>query len=457
MAGERAYQQWANGREAELGPLLAKGEYPYPVDQGGHVPASFFQHPNVQEKLKKMRENESLEASNRRRIPVPEDHPYFRQSTMKTYLETFPTRFEIIKDEEYKIYLLDNQPRAVFYRSLRGSLPAMNTGGEFKIHLMFDIKYISNVLTLLFEQIIKPDTIPVVFKILNYNPITAIAGWAGTPTPQFNNAYTHLYGYGTNHSKKQNHGRLAESFIYSPTEIKKYPVSFKDSTTFKLTARTRKNKEISNETYDMEALFDPVMVFYTTDTEYTKMLLGELLRIFPDDITRDWVLPNFYPRANIKINNMIYIGSGDYMNKYGRTECKYSGKSNLRCILNEPDRLLDIPEEYEEIQRSCSERYAKDECDAANRFPLAISNHKLCKWDEGLCKPKKTYSQHLILDGLDLVEDLYKELGQSAVFEKFKAGAANGSLPGNYDGGKRKKRRNTKKARRTRRRSSRKN
>ena len=205
----------------------------------------------------------------------------------------------------------------------------------------------------------------------------------------------------------------------------------------------------------MEALFDPVMVFYTTDTEYTKMLLGELLRIFPDDITRDWVLPNFYPRANIKINNMIYIGSGDYMSKYGNTECKYSGKSNLRCMLNDPDRLLDIPAEYEEIQSSCSERYAKDECDAANRFPLAVSNHKLCKWDEGQCKPKKTYSQHLILDGLDLVEDLYKELGQSSVFEKFKAGNVNGSLPGNYDGGRRKtrnkrsKRKNKNKSRRT--------
>jgi hypothetical protein len=437
MSGERAYQQWANGREAELGPLLAKGEYPYPVDQGGHVPASFFQHPNVQEKLKKMRANESIEASNRRRIPVPEDHPYFRQSTVKTYLETFPTRYEIKKDE-YMIYLLESQPRAVFYRSL----PAMNTGGEFKIHLMFDIKYISNVLTRLFEQIIKPDTIPVVFKLLNYNHITAIAGWAGTPTPQFNNAHTHLYGYGTNASKKQNHGRLAESFIYSPTEIKKYPVSFKDSTTFKLTARTRKNKEISNETYDMEALFDPVMVFYTTDDVYTQMLLGELLRIFPDDITREWVLPNYYPRANVKINNMIYIGSGDYVRKYGHTECKYNGKSDLACMLNNPDRLLDIPAEYEEIQSSCERQKEQSDCDAANRFPLAVSNHKLCKWEEDTCKPKKTYSQHLILDGLDSVEQLYKKIGQSAVLEKFKASAANASLPVNYNVGGRRKTRN---------------
>ena len=68
---------------------------------------------------------------------------------------------------------------------------------------------------------------------------------------------------------------------------------------------------------------------------------------------------------------------------------------------------------------------------------------------------KKTFSQHLILDGFDSVKDLYKELGQSAVFEKFKASAANASLPVNYNGGRRKtrktrsKRKNKNKSRRT--------
>ena len=450
MAEVKAYQKWYDAQESKLGPQLSEGTYSIPLDPGNHIPASIFQHASVQQKLKAMRENESLEASNRRRIPVPEDHPYFKQETMIPYLQSFIDRFEI-EEDKYKIVLVDNQPHAVFYKSMK---PRLDTGGEFKIHLTFNIKYIRNVLTLLFQRLIKPNTIPLQFKLLNYNPITAIAGRAGTPTPQFNGTLAYHYGYGVNNSEKQKYGRLAESFIYSPTEIKKYPVSLRGSTTFKLTARTRKNKEISNETYDMEALFDPVIVFYTSNTDYTMMLLQELLTIFPDGLTQDWVLPNYYPRANVKINNMIYIGSGGYINKYGRIKCT-NDASGPKCILNAYDRLLDLPTEYEEIQSRCSEKQEKEQCDAANRFPLAVSNHKLCKWDEGQCKPKKTFSQHLILGRFDSVEDLYKELGQTAVLEKFKAGNANGSLPGNYDGGRRKtrnkrsKRKNKNKSRRT--------
>ena len=451
MAEVKAYQKWYNEHEAELGPQLSKGTYSIPLDSGSYIPASIFQHSAVKKKLNDMRKSEAINASNRRRIPVPEDHPYFRQETMIPYLKSFAHQFGI-EEDKYKIVLKDNQPHAVFYKSMQ---PPLDTGGEFKIHLIFNIKYIRNVLTRLFEQLIKPNTIPVLFKLLNYDPINAIPGRAGTPTPQFNNAQAHHYGYGVNNSEKQKYGRLAESFIYSPTEIKKYPVSFRGSTTFKLTARTRK-KEISNETYDMEALFDPVIVFYTTDSVYTMMLLQELLTIFPDESTQDWVLPNYYPRANVKINNMIYIGSGDYINKYGRIKCTVD-ESGPKCILNAYDRLLDLPTEYEGIQSRCSEKQEKEQCDASNRFPLAVSNHKLCKWDEGQCKPKKTFSQHLIMGRFNSVEDLYKELGQTAVLEKFKAGNANGSLPVNYDGGRRKKRRSTKKACRTRRRSSRKN
>ena len=182
------------------------------------------------------------------------------------------------------------------------------------------------------------------------------------------------------------------------------------------------------------------------------MLLQELLTIFPDESTQDWVLPNYYPRANIKINNMIYIGSGDYSSKYGKPKCTVDA-SGPKCILNEFDRLLDLPEEYEEIQSTCSEKQEKEQCDAANRFPLAVSNHKLCKWEEEKCQPKKTFSQHLIMGRYNSVEDLYKELGQSAVLEKFKAGNANASLPVNYDGGRRKtrnkRRKNKNKSRRT--------
>jgi hypothetical protein len=441
MADVRAVQKWYNDKQGELGPLLATGSYPYSLEQSSHIPASIFQHHTVQKKLNDMRKNEAINASNRRRIPVPEDHPYFTQATMKTYLESFPPRFRI-EEDKYKTFLLDNQPETVFYKSK--TEPPMSIDGELKIHLMFDIKYLSIILNIVFEELIEPGTIPVMFKLLNYNPINAIAGRAGTPTPQFVKARANHYGYGVNNSKKQSYDRLGESFIYSPTEIKKYPVSHKGSTTFKLIARTRNNKDIRDEVYDFEALFDPVMVFYTMDDDYAQMLLRKLLEIFPDDRTRDWVLPNYYPRANVKINNMIYIGSGDYMSKYGNPHCAEdrspSGTSQLRCIMNHGERLPDIPAEYEEIQSNCEKQKEQSDCDASNRFPLAVSNHKLCKWDEGQCKPKKTYSQHLILDRFNEVGQLYDTVGQRAVLEGFKASAANDSLPVNYNGGRRKTR-----------------
>ena len=182
MAEVKAYQKWYDAQESKLGPQLSEGTYSIPLDPGNHIPASIFQHASVQQKLKAMRENESLEASNRRRIPVPEDHPYFKQETIIPYLQSFIDRFEI-EEDKYKIVLVDNQPHAVFYKSMK---PRLDTGGEFKIHLTFNIKYIRNVLTLLFQRLIKPNTIPLQFKLLNYNPITAIACRAGTPTPQFN-------------------------------------------------------------------------------------------------------------------------------------------------------------------------------------------------------------------------------------------------------------------------------
>lgn len=436
MASPNEYQKWVNSKEEEFASKLANGQYNH-LYASGHIPAQYFNHRKVKVRLRQMMENDTMDPENKRRIPVLENYPHFRPDKMKEYLQSFANGFKI-EPERYEIYIQPSQPNNVFYRTLH---PPMTIKGAFKIHLMFNIKYLFDVLIILFQRLIQPNTMPVMFKLLNYNRITAIPGQAGIPTPQINNAHAHQYDYGANYTKKQKYSRMAESFMYTPTEIKKYPVSFKDTSTFKLNATTIKKK--INEEYDFETLFDPVMVFYTENTDYTKALLGKFLEIFPDEVTREWVLPNYYPRANIKINNMIYIGNGDFYGKYGNTRCKPSGKTpngkiEVTCMLDPSERLSDIPTEYEEIQSNCSKR-AADECDAANRFPLAVSNNKLCKLEKGQCKPAKTYSQHLILDGFDSIEDLYKELGQSAVFERFKAGNANGSLPANY-GGRRKTR-----------------
>jgi hypothetical protein len=83
---------------------------------------------------------------------------------------------------------------------------------------------------------------------------------------------------------------------------------------------------------------------------------------------------------------------------------------------------------------------------------LAVSNHKLCKLEkvgnEEQCKPQKTYSQHLLLQDYDSLEELYEAVGQRAVLEGFKAGTENASLPTNYGG--RRTRRNKRNTRKTR-------
>jgi hypothetical protein len=316
---------------------------------------------------------------------------------------------------------------------------------------MFNAKYMNEVLHRLFNELIKnfiEARFPILFKLIRYSPVTSVINRPGLPNPLFAGLEDYDYDYGVNSAEKKKYGRLAESFIYSPTEIKKYQVAFgkkgsqPKSSTFTLKGTT-KSKDI-NERYDMETIFDPMIVFYTNENPiYTRELLQYLLTIFPDETTQEWVLPNYYPRANVKINNMIYLANGDFVTKSNRKmQCIYRADGPV-CSLNPNDgKLLNIPPEYEEIQSSCSSRKGALQCNAANRFPLAVSNHKLCKWEkvgneDGQCKPQKTYSQHLLLQDYNSLDELYDAMGQRPVLNKFIYGTANGSLPGNYNGGRR--------------------
>jgi hypothetical protein len=150
----------------------------------------------------------------------------------------------------------------------------------------------------------------------------------------------------------------------------------------------------------METVFDPVIVFYTDDKDpdYTQKLLGELLRIFPDDDTREWVLPNFYPRGNVKINNMIYLANGDFGTKFNpRLECKYNyfGRHNpgAVCYMDENYKLLNIPPEYQTIQDSCSS-LTPEQCNAANRLPLAVSIINYVNWKKSGTKNNVSRKKH---------------------------------------------------------------
>jgi len=452
--------QWVAVRGPGLSQNLVDKKYPYRLDQGP-IPEGIFQYPIVQAKMKIMKEkgkekengNETVVASNRKRLPTPKNNPYFTHRVVKEIMEDYGSAF--LAKDTYTIYMEHDQPKSVFC----ASLPQMEGKGSFKIHLMFNIKYMKIVLLLLFQSLLRPKKIPVIFKVVNYNHITAIPGRAGIPTPQFIDSLDTNYKYGASNNEKEKYGRLGETFIYSPAELKKYPVSYKGSNTFKLTGETKKHK-FTQEPFELETLFDPVIVFYTNDEDYTKMLLKELLQIFPDDPARsDWVLPHFYPRANVKINNMIYLSNGGYNSKYEGITCR-RGASGPECTMENSKKILDLPTEYQDIQSTCSSRQEKDQCHAANRFPMAVSDHKLCKWESEKreCKPHRVYSQHLLLKDYESLKELYEAVDQGAVLERFEAGAKNDSLPVNYNvGGRRKKRHITKKARRTRRRSSRKN
>lgn len=479
-----ALKKWYDDRETKLTSQLVKGEYPARLtpEEAGYIPDRFFQHATVQAKFDEMKKNESIDPSNKQRMP--EKYPYYTPELIEKYLNSLASG---LPRGSYSIGIAEEQPNVVFFDPIPEFTIEKN---KFKIHLMFNVKYMDEVLPILFHELIGKG-FPVTFKVLNFNPVTSIVNRAGTPNPIFNIKDAN-YDYGVNRVKKAEYGRLAESFIYSPTEIKKYPVTahFTDpfaaskkgypasetTSTFTLDGKTKKGTVIK-ERYDMESVFDPVIVFYTNDKDphYTQRLLQELLTIFPDESTSKWVLPNFYPRGNVKINNMIYLANGDFGRKYNKNlECKfnYFGPGPI-CSAGPNSPLLDIPTEYQTIQDSCESLDTPDNCNAANRLPLAVSNHKLCKWESDKCKPQKTYSQHLLLkdnpldprnpeydahaQDYDSLEQLYDAVGQRAVLEKFKESAANASLPVNYNGGRRKKRRITKKTRRTRRRSSRKN
>ena len=406
-------ENWAAAQYHKHGSKLAQEQYPVPP-HFGPIPEIFFQHPEVQAKFAAMKQS-NMNPENKQRIP--EAYPYYNPKEMMKHMKTLAGELLEVPSGTYSIHRGEDRPNEVYFEyppKLNDGRNVFEIGYKFKIHLMFNVKYMNEVLHRLFNELIKElikAKFPIVFKLLNFNPVTSVAGRAGIPHPIFNNVKYEQgrqvsavdYNYGTNHAKKSEYGRLAESFLYSPTEIKKYQVIAKynhmgtplQSSTFTLDGTT-KNREIRN--------------------------------------------PN---TKEVTINNMIYLANGDFVTKSNRKmQCVYRPDGPV-CSLNPNDgKLLHIPPEYEEIQSSCSSRKGALQCNAANRFPLAVSNHKLCKWEkvgneDGQCKPQKTYSQHLLLQDYNSLDELYDAMGQRPVLNKFIYGTLNGSLPGNYNGGRR--------------------
>jgi len=237
-------------KSGELPGWLARGSYHIlPFNQ--LLPDRFFHHKDVKETLGKMREgtvkigkmregkwskaNIDLEdinvnQSNRDRIPDQEEYPYYTRTLMIVKVKSLAAAY--LPKGSYSIYKIIDQPTSVIFKyppKVSDGGPEFKMSKKFKIHLMFNAKYMDEVLHRLFNELIKECVkagFPVLFKLLRYSPVTSVINRAGLPNPLFIGLEDYDYDYGVNSAEKKKYGRLAESFIYSPTEIKKISGSF---------------------------------------------------------------------------------------------------------------------------------------------------------------------------------------------------------------------------------------
>ena len=252
-------ENWAAAQYHKHGSKLAQEQYPVPP-HFGPIPEIFFQHPEVQAKFAAMKQS-NMNPENKQRIP--EAYPYYNPKEMMKHMKTLAGELLEVPSGTYSIHRGEDRPNEVYFEyppKFNDGSNVFNIANKFKIHLMFNVKYMNEVLPILFHELIGKG-FPVTFKVLNFNPVTSIAGRAGLPNPLFTDKVTN-YHYGTNSEKKSKYGRLAESFIYSPTEIKKYqvaahftdpfpnpayPVSTETTSTFTLDGTTKDRIKDGNE------------------------------------------------------------------------------------------------------------------------------------------------------------------------------------------------------------------
>ena len=172
---------------------------------------------------------------------------------------------------------------------------------------------------------------------------------------------------------------------------------------------------VNGQKYEFEYLVDPIIVFYTTDLEYTRKLIKILKYSFPDSKTESMTAGiDYYPRFNIKINNMVYVSIGNSNDKMDKNKC-VNNNGKLIC---EPDQLPPLPLEYKEIQEKCGLEKNENRCHILNSIPSKISKHSLCQWKENECKPRRTLSSHYLIGDKKSIRNVYEELDQIEVFKK---------------------------------------
>jgi hypothetical protein len=138
--------------------------------------------------------------------------------------------------------------------------------------------------------------------------------------------------------------------------------------------------------YQFEYLFAPNMVFYIYESDM-KTTLDHMKLLFSDNdqTLNEYRMDGYYPRFNIKINKMIFVGIGEGANK---VDLGY--EDHLPCsmvsghfVCRGPIQTqYQIPIEYKQIQESCVAQASKQACLSQNKLSKQVSNHDLCKWVE---------------------------------------------------------------------------
>lgn len=304
---------------------------------------------------------------------------------------------------DFKIGFYDEQPNTLFIESKN---PKLKDNYIYKVHIQCKIQKIMNVIKIILKDIypiLKKDNWALLFKIIN-SPLTLSHGWTSYPFIGNNVEIdgTSIESYFREHP--QNSWKQL-----TPDEISSKTIGFRDdhSITYSL----------GEEEYEFEKLFIPNIVFYVESEKYAVRLVNLLKAFFNDKFAEenDMVYPNFHPRHNIQINNMVYVSTGDTGEKEKRIECSVKNK-HYKC---KSYSKVSYPEEYKEIMNSCPEQKDQESCEQRNNFPKRVSGHRLCEWREDRCRGRSIHSPTILLgNDKKSIYDLYKGVNREDVYRK---------------------------------------
>ena len=289
-----------------------------------------------------------------------------------------------------------------------------------KIHIMFRKDGLPFVLNRLFSNL---SVLHIQFKIVSPYPLGYYKEWS--PFPYINGSDMRM-DYGKD---------LSRLNPLTPDEIYSAPIRNSGYDTYMYNGKS----------YEFEHVFTPTLVCYVPHAR-TKDVLALLLQLFSDDdpTFNMFRMPNFYPRFNVKINTMIYIGIGEGHDKmhfgFKHDPCNYSKDNRMECISDDVSPYT-IPDEYKAIQDKCTSLQSKSDCDVINDLPKTVSHSTLCRWQDDTCQVTPVYSPNVLVSTAEpSLAHLYKRIGQERIWTEWNNDAGEDVVYGKK--GNRKTRRN---------------